>query len=72
MTHIEAIGSDAAVPTRKAWRKMLFAAACKAYTVACGQETPRQIRAFAKGFQKLNQEKEETESVTPEIKEDEV
>lgn len=60
MSHIEAIGSETAVPTRDAWRKMLFFAACEAYSVACGQETPRQIRAYAKGLQKLKQEKDET------------
>lgn len=53
MRHIEAIGTDAAEPTRDAWRRMLFSAACEAYRTACGQETPRQLRAFAKGFQKL-------------------
>ena len=53
MAHIEAIGSDDAIPTRKVWRKKLFSAACEAYTIACGQETPRQMRAFAKGWQTL-------------------
>lgn len=70
MTHIEAIGTDAAVPTRDAWRKMLFAAACEAYAVACGRETPRQIRAYAKGFQKLKPEKEEPASQNTETKEE--
>lgn len=62
MRHIEAIGTDDAVPTREAWRKMLFAAACDAYRIACGQETPRQMRAFAKGWQRLTGRKKETES----------
>jgi len=53
MTHIEAVGTDAAIPTREAWRKMLFSSACEAYRISCGQETPRQMRAFAKGWQKL-------------------
>ena len=53
MTHIEAVGTDAAIPTREAWRKMTFSSACEAYRLACGQETPRQMRAFAKGWQKL-------------------
>ena len=53
MNHIEAIGTDAAIPTREAWRKMLFSAACEAYRIACGQETPRQLRAFAIGWRKL-------------------
>jgi len=63
MSHIEAVAvaSDSAIPARDAWRKMLFSAACEAYSVACGQNTPRQIRAYAKGLQKLKQEKDETE-----------
>ena len=61
MTHIEAIGSDAAIPTRDAWRKMIFATACAAYRIACGQETPRQMRAFAKGWQKLTTTRDEPE-----------
>ncbi|MFH1963241.1 MAG: type I-E CRISPR-associated protein Cse1/CasA [bacterium] len=64
MAHIEAIGTDAAIPTREAWRKMLFSAACEAYRVACGQETPRQMRAFAKGWQRLTAKKNESEPVT--------
>ncbi|MBW2329902.1 MAG: type I-E CRISPR-associated protein Cse1/CasA [Deltaproteobacteria bacterium] len=70
MTHIEAIGTDAAIPTREAWRKTLFSAACEAYRIACGQETPRQMRAFAKGWQKLTTRKDEPESnpnVTKEV-----
>lgn len=53
MNHIEAIGTDEIPPTREAWRKMLFAAACEAYRLSCGQATPRQMRAFIKGWQKL-------------------
>lgn len=72
MTHIEAIGTDAAIPTRNAWRKMLFVVACDAYRIACGQETPRQIRAFAKGWQKLANLKDEPEVDTYETKEEEI
>lgn len=61
LTHIKAIGSEDAIPTRKEWRKMLFSSACEAYRIACGQETPRQMRAFAKGLQKLTGEKDEHE-----------
>jgi len=60
MSHIEAIGTDDAIPTRKVWRKMLFATACDAYRIACGRETPRQMRAFAKGWQKLTSRKNGT------------
>lgn len=71
MNHIEAIGTDAAIPTRGAWRKALFSAACEAYRTACGQETPRQMRAFAKGWQKLTAVRIETETNTHQSKEDE-
>jgi CRISPR system Cascade subunit CasA len=70
MTHIKAIGTDAAIPTREVWRKMLFSTACEAYSIACGQETPRQMRAFAKGWQKLTTTKEYPESDTHENKEE--
>lgn len=73
MAHIEAIGTDNAIPTREAWRKMLFITACNSYRIACGQETPRQMRAFAKGWQRLTSKKDEAEPVTNENnKEDDV
>jgi CRISPR system Cascade subunit CasA len=72
MTHIEAIGTDRAIPTREAWRKMFFASACDAYRIACGQDTPRQMRAFAKGWQKLTMKKDEPETDTQETKEEDV
>jgi len=72
MTHIESIGTDDAILTREAWRKMLFATACDAYRIACGQETPRQMRAFAKGWQKLTTKKDEPETDTQETKEEDV
>jgi CRISPR system Cascade subunit CasA len=68
MAHIEAIGTDNSRPTREAWRRMLFAAACDAYRTACGQGTPRQVRAFAEGWKRLMNRKTETE---PSEKEDE-
>jgi len=67
MAHIEAIGTDNTVPTRDAWWNMLFAAACDAYRTACGQETPRQIRAFAEGWKRLLNRKKETESESSEM-----
>lgn len=66
MAHIEAIGTDNAIPTREAWRKMLFSTTCEAYRIACGQATPRQMRAFAKGWQRLTSKKNEAEPVTNE------
>lgn len=70
MAHIEAIDSDDANPTRDAWRKMLFVTALDAYTVACGQETPRQMRAFAKGMLVLSLKKKEDETDINEQEED--
>lgn len=70
MSHIEAIGTDDAIPTRKKWRSMLYKSACDAYRVACGQETPRQMRAFAKGWQKLTATKNRSETHTDNHKEE--
>jgi len=72
MDHLKAIGTDAAIPTREAWRKMLFSAACEAYRIACGQETPRQLRAFVKGWRKLTSPGIETEAKTHETKEEKI
>ena len=62
MAHIEAIGTDDATPTREAWRKMLFSTTCGAYRIACSQETPRQMRAYVKGWQKLTSQTVQTGS----------
>ena len=70
MRHVDAIGTDVAIPTRDSWRKMLFSSASEAYKAACGQETPRQMRAFAKGWQKLTTKRDETESDITETKEE--
>lgn len=61
LTHVQHIGGEHAIPTRNAWRKMLFVAALDAYRISCGQETPRQIRAFVKGWKKLAAPKGKTE-----------
>ncbi|XDD51053.1 type I-E CRISPR-associated protein Cse1/CasA [Leptospira sp. WS92.C1] len=53
MMHIEAIGTDQAEPTRNVWRKAIFQIACDAYRSACAKETPRQVKAFVKGWRKL-------------------
>lgn len=61
--HVEVVGTDSAVPTRIAWRNMLISTARDAYRIACGQETARQLRAFAKGLGKLTTNKSlETDS----------
>lgn len=69
MNHIEAIGTDGAIKTQKEWRSMIFTSACESYRIACGQETTRQMRAFAKGWQKLISKRIETEEDTNENKE---
>jgi CRISPR system Cascade subunit CasA len=66
MQHIEALGSENSLSTRETWRKTLFASACDAYRTACGQETPRQIRAFAEGWKRLMNRKSETAPVNKE------
>jgi CRISPR system Cascade subunit CasA len=71
MAHIKAIGTDEAIPTQEAWRKMLFSTACEAYKTACGQETPRQIKAFVKGWRRLTSTKEGVDEGKENIKEDE-
>ncbi len=58
--------------TQTVWRKAVRHAAYDAYRLACGQETPRQIKAFALGWEKLvgrpitqpeNNQESETEHV---------
>ena len=53
MNAVGALGSDAFVDLQKAWRSMLYASAREAYGLACAQDTPRKMRAFAKGWKKL-------------------
>ena len=64
MHHITSIGTANALPTRDIWRKKIFSSACEAYRLACGQETPRQMRAFAKGLEKLIFRKDESVSIS--------
>ena len=61
MSCVEAFGTDALEPARQVWGKTLHKAARETYKVACGQETPRQIRAFALGCKKLFLEKKVAE-----------
>jgi len=53
MNAVGALGSDAFANLRKAWRSMLYASTRESYGLACAQDTPRQMRAFAKGWKKL-------------------
>lgn len=72
MDHVAAIGTtaEAVEQTRRVWRKAVHGAAREAYKLACGQETPRQMRAFALGWDKLfAKPKHETESEEPEVEE---
>lgn len=71
MTHIEAIGTESAIPTRDKWRKIVFMSALEAYRTVCGQETPRQVRAFAKGWQRLSATEDNETDDTKLLKEDE-
>ena len=71
MAYIASLGTDDRTPALNAWRKATFTAACEAYRLACGQETPRQMRAFAKGWQRLVTRKKEGEPEEPKSKEEE-
>jgi CRISPR system Cascade subunit CasA len=55
MAHVDTIGSDAdkVKESHGVWRKALHKAARDAYRLTCGQETPRQMRAFALGWDRL-------------------
>jgi CRISPR system Cascade subunit CasA len=55
MSHVDTIGQDskAVEDSRIQWRKAVFKAALDAYHITCGQETPRQMRAFALGWEKF-------------------
>jgi CRISPR system Cascade subunit CasA len=58
MSHVDAWGNtELFEATQKAWRSAIHKSAREAYITACGQETPRQIRAFALGWKKLFMEK---------------
>jgi CRISPR system Cascade subunit CasA len=71
MRYVESIGTDSAMPARELWRRETFTAACEAYHIACGLETPRQMRAFARGWEKLTAKKTEGEADEPDSTEEE-
>jgi CRISPR system Cascade subunit CasA len=69
MAYIEVIDdSEKSAIAQKTWHDVLHKSTREAYISACGQETPRQIRAFALGWAKLFMEKkpesENSEQVT--------
>ncbi|MGV1099711.1 type I-E CRISPR-associated protein Cse1/CasA [Thiovibrio sp. JS02] len=66
---VEALDTEEFPTAQDKWRCRLYSAARDAYVVACGQETPRQRRAFAKGWQKLTTTKDEPETDSTESKE---
>jgi len=70
MSHIEAIGTDAATSSRDSWRKMLYSTACEAYSISCGQDTPRQMKSFAKGWHKLTSTKDDQEDNSNDTREE--
>lgn len=55
LAYIESLGTtfEKVEQSKKTWRRSLYVTALEAYKLACGQETPRQIRAFALGWDKL-------------------
>jgi len=55
MAYVDAIGGDADTVDKgkDTWRSAVHSAARDAYCLACGQETPRQMRAFALGWDRL-------------------
>ncbi|SDP57736.1 type I-E CRISPR-associated protein Cse1/CasA [Desulforhopalus singaporensis] len=63
MAYIKAIDTDDAQPRRELWRATLGTIARDAYRTACGQETPRKMRAFANGWRKLFIKSEATNEV---------
>ena len=68
MVHVDAIGTtaDAVEKTRDAWRKAVHGAARQAYQLSCGQETPRQIRAYALGLDRLFAKRKTDDAQEPE------
>ena len=71
MAHMESIDTtaDTVEQTRSAWRKAVHGAARQAYQLTCGQETPRQIRAYALGLDKLFAKKQTNNVQEPETEE---
>ncbi len=51
---IEKVGSDLYPSAEKEWQTLLRQTARDAYSCACGQSTPRQVKAFAQGWGILN------------------
>ena len=56
--HIETLGTtaEAVEQSQARWHKAVWATAFDAYRLSCGQDTPRQIRAYALGLSRLTGE----------------
>lgn len=70
LAHIETLGSsaEAVLATKAQWRKAVRSAAFDAYRLTCGQDTPRQIRAYALGLIRLTGEPRASELETEQVK----
>jgi CRISPR system Cascade subunit CasA len=67
MAYVDVFDTEKSDEPKQAWRAAIHSAARSAYSASCGQETPRQIRAFALGWKKLFMEKKpETDEPTNE------
>lgn len=53
ISHIDALGTERFEETGDVWRRSVHGAAREAYQRTCGQESARQIRAFALGWAQL-------------------
>lgn len=58
MNYVESIGStpERVTAAKKRWESILFKAARESYELVCSKETPRQMHAFALGWQIINSE----------------
>ena len=66
---VEAIGSDEALTKRDTWRRMIFGTALDVFRTICGQETPRQMKAFAAGWERLTRKPKNSATETVDIEE---
>jgi len=64
MDCVDALGTDRIEKADETWRKALHKAARESYIASCGQDTSRQIRAFALGLRELFSKKEERQNET--------
>jgi len=56
LAYTSSLGEDDNDKRKRYWRRALHRSARKSYELACGRESPRQLRAFALGFRILEQE----------------